>query len=257
MAKAVVIPLEKARDRILVGGKAAALGELKRSGFNVPNGFVVTTQATETDTGTIFDWFDRLDYRLVAVRSSSVSEDGIESAWAGQLETFLDVSRDKLIERVLACRASANSARAVAYARQREIPLSPLAVLVQEMVPSEVSGVAFSVHPVTQDPQQMVIEAVFGLGEALVSGEITPDNYLVQKPQITVISQRLGTQAEQSTGQHGSTINKPVLSPTQLEELGHTVVALESHFGFPVDVEWAWAKQCLYILQCRPITALG
>ena len=140
-----------------------------------------------------------------------------------------------------------------------------MAVIVQAMVPSEVSGVAFSVHPVTQDTSQMVIEAGLGLGEAVVSGAITPDLYVVGKHTAAVIDRHVGRQqrmlvrgddGEQRWTDAGAAGSAAKLNAAQLLELGSAVLDLERHFGKSVDVEWGYAGGKLSILQCRPITTL-
>ncbi len=127
--------------------------------------------------------FAELGAEYVAVRSSATSEDGAENAWAGQLDSFLNTTEDTLIENVQKCWASLFTPRAIVYRVEKGLKESHIsvAVVVQKMIESESSGIAFSVHPVTEDPNQLIIEAGFGLGEAIVSGSITPDSYVVEK----------------------------------------------------------------------------
>lgn len=127
--------------------------------------------------------FERLDAKFVAVRSSATAEDGLEHAWAGQLDSFLNVTEENLTESVQKCWASLFTPRAIFYQFEKGLQNSNIsvAVVVQKMVNSEKSGIAFSVHPVTEDENQMIIEAGFGLGEAIVLGQITPDAYVVAK----------------------------------------------------------------------------
>lgn len=247
MADRPVVVLKEAIDIRLVGGKASALSELIRAGFEVPAGFVISTDSGTTMTdelrNDIVKNFDALGAKFVAVRSSAVAEDGVKDAWAGQLDTFLDVDRNSLIDAVKKCWDSANSPRAKAYAKQKKLVASKVAVMVQAMVKGDVSGVAFSVHPVTQNHDHVIIEAVSGLAEALVSGKVTPDIYLTNKITGKIIEKT--TQAAQA-----------LLSDEQIVELASLIIQLEKHFGFPVDVEWTIVKGKLYILQSRPITTL-
>ena len=111
------------------------------------------------------------------------------------------------------------------------------------MIESEKSGVAFSVHPVTQDKNQIIIEAGYGLGEAIVSGQITPDGYVVEKEPRQIIDKNIQTQ-------------KQVLSDSEILEISELVLEIENHFGFPVDIEWTKEKDKFYITQSRPITTL-
>lgn len=120
-----------------------------------------------------------------------------------------------------------------------------MAVVVQRMVQSEISGVAFSVHPVTQDRDRMIIEASRGLGDKMVSGHVTPDSFVVDKKTLRV------------TNKEHAKEGKPVLSDEQLQELAGTVLRIEEHFGIPCDVEWAFEKGKFYITQSRPITTLA
>jgi phosphoenolpyruvate synthase/pyruvate phosphate dikinase len=119
-----------------------------------------------------------------------------------------------------------------------------VAAIVQKMIPSEISGVAFSVHPVTNNKSHMVIESIKGLGEKLVSGLTTPDTHVLDKQTQKVIEKYLAT-------------GLPFLSTKQLRELATKVIKIEEFFGFPVDVEWAFAGKELFILQSRPITTLS
>src|SRR3989344_4763785 len=125
--------------------------------------------------------FNKLDSEFVAVRSSATSEDSASAAWAGQLDSFLNTTKETLLENVRKCWASLFTPRAIFYRFEKKLHGTQIsaAVVVQKMVNSEKSGIAFSVHPVTEDYNQIIIEAGFGLGEAIVSGSITPDSYVI------------------------------------------------------------------------------
>lgn len=223
------------------GGKASSLATLLRAGFKVPAGFVVYPEAKLDD---IEDWFDKLGATSVAVRSSALAEDGQKDAWAGQFDTYLNVTKKDLNAKIKACRDSAKNDRAKAYAKEKGLTSGGVSVIVQAMVPAEISGVAFSAHPVTQNKDQLVIEAVHGLADALVSGEVTPDTYVINKSDTRIIEQHLSGQ-------------KPILPQQQLTKLAKKVSEIEKLYGFAVDVEWSIAAGQLYILQARPITTLG
>jgi pyruvate,water dikinase len=145
-------------------------------------------------------------------------------------------------------------------------PEISVAVVVQEMVDSEVSGVAFSVHPVTEDPDQMIIEAAFGLGEAVVSGTITPDDYIVRKSDRQVLESDVRQQEralypDRSGGSSWRSLapdlsTRAKLTHAQVLELAELVMQIEAHSGRPCDIEWAMRENRWYILQCRPITTL-
>src|SRR3989338_8531536 len=127
--------------------------------------------------------FKGLGSRYVAVRSSATAEDSASAAWAGQLESYLNTTEEMLLENIKKCWASLFTPRAIFYRFEKELHKQKIsvAVVVQKMVDSEISGIAFSVHPVTQVDNQIIIEAGYGLGEAIVSGQITPDSYVVEK----------------------------------------------------------------------------
>ncbi|TWU54799.1 Phosphoenolpyruvate synthase [Rubripirellula tenax] len=213
--------------------------------------------------------FDSLEAEFVAVRSSASMEDGEKASWAGQLETKLNTSRDELIDSVRACWASLYSTRALSYCHNGGFNIHDCSVglVIQEMVNSDVSGIAFSVHPVTNDADKVVIEAGFGLGEAVVSGAITPDTYVFSKSAKGLTEKHVGNQRKKLVRTvQGKTdwVELPAesarqqkLSDATLEEVANTVIEIESTFEIPVDVEWAVEDGTLHILQSRPITTLG
>lgn len=211
-------------------------------------------------------FFDKLKTRYVAVRSSATAEDSSIAAWAGQLETYLNTTKKNLLLNVQRCWASLFTPRAIFYRFEKRLHTQKIsvAVVVQKMIQSEVSGVAFSVHPVTQDRNQVIIEAGYGLGEAIVSGQITPDSYVIEKKQWKILDKNISDQKQaivrtikgnawQETGIKRS---RQKLSDKQIAELAKLITRIENHYGFPVDVEWALEKRKFYITQSRPITTL-
>lgn len=213
--------------------------------------------------------FDALGAQWVAVRSSATAEDGADHAWAGQLESYLNTSRSAVLERVKHCWASLFTPRAIFYRFEKGLHTTKIsvAVVIQKMVDSEISGIAFSVHPVTEDKNQLIIEAGFGLGEAIVSGQITPDSYVVEKEPRTIWDVNVSTQdralyKKDSGGNEWRDIPEPkassqVLSGEQILELSKIILNIENHYGFPCDIEWAFEKGKFYIVQSRPITTLS
>ena len=209
-----------------------------------------------------------LNCKFVAVRSSATSEDSASAAWAGQLDTFLNTTGEMLLENVKKCWASLFTPRAIFYWLEKKLNKDKIsvAVVVQKMVDSEESGIAFSVHPVTQDENQIIIEAGFGLGEAIVSGQITPDSYVVDKKDWHIIDIKVNEQSKglfrakeggnewRDLGEKG---NKQVLSEKEIVELSKLIVRTENNYGFPVDIEWAKEEGKFYITQSRPITTLS
>jgi len=211
--------------------------------------------------------FKILDSKFVAVRSSATSEDSSSAAWAGQLDSFLNTTNKTLLENVKRCWASLFTPRAIFYRFEKGLHDTKIsvAVVVQKMVESEVSGIAFSVHPVTQDRNQLIIEAGFGLGEAIVSGQITPDSYVVEKVPRRIIDKNVSNQERglfkiqtggnewKSTKENGA---QQKLTDKQILELSEIILHIEKHYGFPCDIEWAFEKGKFYIVQSRPITTL-
>jgi len=215
----------------------------------------------------VLNAFDKLKTKYVAVRSSATAEDSKIDSWAGQLETYLNTIKGNLIENIKRCWASLYSPRALFYRIKRNSFQKQILVgaIVQKMVQSEVSGVCFTVHPVIKDKNQMVIEAAWGLGEILVSGQITPDTYVIEKDSLNILDVNVNTQKKMIVLVKKG--NKPIAVPrpkrnqqklleAQIKELAKLCLKIENHYKDPQDVEWALEKNKLYILQSRPITAL-
>ncbi|MEN9649535.1 MAG: hypothetical protein RL094_502 [Candidatus Parcubacteria bacterium] len=216
----------------------------------------------------ILQAFDTLGASYVAVRSSATAEDGADHAWAGQLESYLNTTVNNLIDHVQLCWASLFTSRAIFYRIEKGLSATKIsvAVVIQKMIDSEYSGIAFSVHPVTENRNELIIEAGFGLGEAIVSGAITPDSYVVQKEPRRIIdtfvaSQAKGLYRSESGGNEWKNIDEKgktqVLSEALILELAQIIINIEQHYGFPCDIEWAFEKEMLYIVQSRPITTLS
>lgn len=211
--------------------------------------------------------FDKLKTKYVAVRSSATAEDSKLDAWAGQLDSYLYVDRKGLLKAVQKCWASLFTPRAIFYRLERKLQKNHIsvAVVVQKMAHSDVSGVCFTVHPVTRDKDQMIIEACWGLGEALVQGIITPDSYVVEKSTLNIVDTNIGNQEKMVVKAKQETEEKPVpvklrevqkLSVAKIKELAKICINIEKHYGDPRDIEWALEGKKLYIVQSRPITTL-
>jgi len=207
--------------------------------------------------------------RFVAVRSSATAEDLPDASFAGQQETFLNVQEDDLIERVKECWASLFSQRAIYYRNRQGFPHADvdIAVVVQEMVPAEKSGVLFTSHPSTGEPR-IIIEAAWGLGEAVVSGSVSPDNYVVDKETgeaetITVADKKVMMLKDEETGETverevpDGKRSKRVLDDDEIAELARLGRQVEDHYDAPQDVEWAVYDGDIYMLQSRPITTIA
>ncbi|MFN3430426.1 MAG: adenylyl-sulfate kinase [Candidatus Sericytochromatia bacterium] len=204
----------------------------------------------------------------VAVRSSAVGEDGAGASFAGQQATYLHVcGASSVVAALRACWSGLWSERAVAYRRRLGDESPPaIAVLVQAMVVPEVAGVAFSVHPVTGARDEVVIDASWGLGEAVVSGRVTPDHVIVDKASGAVTSYMVGEKEIEvvADGTAGVTARdvepdrrkRRALSDDQVRALAALASDIETRRGAPQDLEWAYAGGAFYVLQARPITGL-
>jgi len=232
-------------------------------------GLVKNAVIPESISTEIEKQFQNLDAQYVAVRSSATAEDGQDHSWAGQLDSFLNTTEKDLLEKVQHCWASLFTPRAIFYRFEKGLHTTQIsvAVVVQKMVNSEISGIAFSVHPVTEDRNQLIIEAGYGLGEAIVSGSVTPDSYVVEKEPRKIIDINVATQTEAlyrnlEGGNTWKNIHEPkassqVLTETQILELSDIILNIEKHYGFPCDIEWAYESETFYIVQSRPITTLN
>jgi pyruvate,water dikinase len=206
------------------------------------------------------------------VRSSATAEDLPGAAFAGQQETYLNViGPDALLHAVQQCWASLWSDRAIVYRTRQGIAHAGvrLAVVVQRLVPADVAGVLFTANPVTGARDELVLDASPGLGEAVVSGEVTPDHYRLRKGTHQILEHTLGLREvivrpapdggvhqDRSAGADSVPAAAPALPDHAVQELARLAEAVERHFGAPQDVEWAWAGGQCFLLQARPITAL-
>ena len=229
------------KDIATLGGKGTSLVKMTRADIPVPPFFIIPAGAL--DKKEILAEFKKLKTKYVAVRSSATAEDSRSASWAGQLETYLNVSKKDLLKSIEKCRASINSPRAKAYKLQKKLNKKKIsvAVVVQKMVPSEISGICFTANPITEDRKEMIIEAGHGLGEAIVGGKITPDSYTISKKLLIL---RINSRGSGH------------LSQKQTVQLAKLCLKIEKIFGYPQDIEWAFAKGKFYILQSRPITTL-
>lgn len=207
----------------------------------------------------ILDKFDVLTCEFVAVRSSATAEDGASNAWAGQLDTFLFIKKDTLIESVKQCWASLFGTRAIYYRLKNNFTSDiSVAVVVQEMIASEFSGVAFSCAP--DGTKRTIIECVEGLGEAIVSGAVTPDQYIVGdniETKVAVQTKKLEYDKSGQLVYKSMLNNKQKLSLKLIKRLCKEVDKIKQFYGFEVDIEWCVKNDIIYILQCRPITVIN
>ena len=210
------------------------------------------------------------DLPFVAVRSSATAEDLPTASFAGQQATFVNVKgNDKVVDAVQKCWASLYTARAIYYRTQNKFDHSKvyIAVVVQKMVDSEKAGVMFTVNPVTSNQNEIVIDAAYGLGDAVVAGEVTADNYIINKSDYNVISKKIGRQEWMYTKEErGQTFKKTLseikghqqkLTDEEINLLSKYATQIEVHYKKPMDIEWAIESHKIYIVQARPVTTLN
>lgn len=210
----------------------------------------------------------RPEGQAYSVRSSSNLEDLASAAFAGQHDTFLNViGPDEVLTKVKACFLSLWHDRAIAYRREHgfDHTLASMAVVIQEMVPCDVAGVAFSINPVNGDLGTMVVDANYGLGESVVSGEAEVDHFELDKATGAVKSRTVATKSHMVVSSDQGTEDRPVdeaaaccacLSDGQLAELATLLGRVERHYRFPQDIEWGLVGDTLHLLQSRPITTI-
>jgi pyruvate,water dikinase len=287
------------REVAAAGGKGASLARMAELGLPVPSGFVVPADAlaaslpdggeqlrgiAASDPGRapqlvqeaviareLRDQIERAYAELgdsdppVAVRSSACAEDSEVASFAGQQETYLYVrGADRVLARVRDCWASFFSERAVFYrARKGSLDDLGMAVVVQRMVAADVAGVLFTCDPVQRRHDRMVVEAVFGLGEACVSGHVTPDHFVITRDGVLKRSRLTVQPFAVVSAPDGGTTERPLdpeegglpaLGEERLRELAALGADLEERLGGPQDIEWAVERGELYVLQARPVT---
>jgi pyruvate,water dikinase len=261
----------RCRDVALTGGKGASLATMTGEGLPVPPGFVISSAAfaAAVDEDVLRARMRARDIAgaralvagasppreliaeqyaaltgLVAVRSSACAEDSEAASYAGQQETYLNVAGlDAVLRDVVACWLSFFADRAVFYRREKgSLDDVAMAVVVQQMIASKKSGVLFTVDPVHGRKDRMVVEAAFGLGEQVVSGEVTPDHYVLDRR--GVIKRR-------------RTVSEQVLQDAECAQLARLGQHLARLHGGPQDIEWAFdADGALFLLQSRPVTTV-
>lgn len=264
------------QDVKLFGAKVATLGDMMQSGFLVPNGFGISIEAhrefgdksfseefiKELDTAFAF-----IEAKRVAVRSSAIAEDSEAASWAGQLETMLNVEKNGLEAAIRECWSSIESEHAQNYAKDKNAFGDDLlvGVGVQTMIASEVSGVMFTVNPVTKNRKEIVIESAYGLGETVVQGIVSPDNFLVGKRDTKILQFNINIKDKMAVFHKGATeiIDVPLgksdratLGEAQIKELARVGKSIEKKYRQPQDIEWAYSNKRFYIIQARPVTTL-
>jgi pyruvate,water dikinase len=255
----------------MLGGKAFHLYKLREI-CRVPPFFVLSFDSSDeigdaaVQESILLQW-KRSGYGSVAVRSSASVEDSPSTSFAGIFESVLGVSDENLIDAIEQVRNSLDSERLRIYCKAHGF--SPdnirMNVIIQKLISSRVSGVCFS--KMHEEQNKLIVEACFGMGEALVSGRVTPDTYFVDRKTLTIGSERIGYQ---STWLPPNTAGKPSyqevpffrrtakkLTESEIMEVAQTSLTIESRLGlFPADIEWAFEERDLFVLQARRFTGI-
>ena len=289
-----------------LGGKGYSLAVLINNGFNVPKGFVITSEVffkflrfnnsmgrienlsseinennfqekskeiknlilsgktPEEIASKIEENLNKLNVQYVSIRSSAVSEDSLTASFAGLHDTFLNVKTDLdiVLENVKKCWASLFNERAVIYRLKKKIPhLEGMSVIVQEMIPAEISGITFTVHPT--DEKSLLVEASYGIGDMIVGGRVEPDDYVVDRETLEIVEKKIGRKNKMSTveseeikviGIKKELAEKQVLSDDKIKEITKTCLKVKDIFNYPQDIEWCISNDKLWLLQSRAIT---
>jgi len=289
-----------------LGGKGYSLAVLMNNGFNVPKGFVVTSEAffkfleennlkkkinklaseinvnnfqekskkirnlilkgkiPEEIISEIKDALEKLDVGYVSIRSSAVSEDSLKASFAGLHDTFLNVKTEiePILENMKKCWASLFNDRAVIYRIKKKIPhLEGMAVIIQEMISSEMSGITFTKHPI--DEKSLLIEASYGLGDMIVGGKVDPDDYVIDRKTLEIKEEKIGEKRKMSIVTNENTdivdtdpamTKNQVLGNNRIKELAEICLKIEKIFDYPQDIEWCIYDGKIWLLQSRAIT---
>ena len=265
-----VVPLDEAHDESTYGGKAVSLGAALRAGLPVPSGFVLAAPfvdriAEQEPEAVATLAAQHIAARRLAVRSSAVGEDSADASFAGQHATKLNVGRDEVAAAVRVVWESARSPAALSYRARKGLALDPrIAAVVQTLVEPLAAGVLFTRNPMT-GADERVIEATWGLGEAVVSGAVTPDRYLLSGDgrliDVTPGLKDLKIWFGEGDGTievalHPDLHQAPCLQTPHLDALHELAERCQRVWGPHLDIEWAVDEaNTVYLLQCRPITA--
>jgi pyruvate,water dikinase len=207
----------------------------------------------------------KLNAKFVSVRSSAVSEDSLKASFAGLHDTFLNIKAEinSILENVKKCWASFFNERAIIYRVKKKIPhLEGMAVIIQEMIPSEVSGIVFTTHPMND--KFLLIEASYGIGDMVVGGRVEPDDYVVNRETLEIVERKIGRKSIMTAieGKETKVVNverelaeSQALSDEKIKEIAKISLKVEKIFNYPQDIEWCMWGGKLWLLQSRPITS--
>ena len=290
-----------------LGGKGYSLAVLINNGFNVPKGFVITSEVffkflrfnnsmgrienlsseinennfqekskeiknlilsgktPEEIASKIEENLNKLNVQYVSIRSSAVSEDSLTASFAGLHDTFLNVKTDLdiVLENVKKCWASLFNERAVIYRLKKKITrlVEGMAIIIQEMIPAEVSGITLTIHP--SNEKALLIESSYGLGDLIVSGRIQPDDYIVDRETLVILDIRIGVKKRMNICKEKGTeiveikkelIEMQVIPDEKIQEIAKICSEIGKIFDHPQDIEWCIYNNKIWLLQSRPIT---
>lgn len=274
----LLIPLGSSIDIQVYGGKASRLSEAWCAGLAVPAGFALHPDfvARAAQNNLLPHERAALEHHLaqfndgaVAVRSSAISEDGASASFAGQYASFLNVrGLDRVLSAIASVWASGQTESARRYRTRMGIAGKTLvAVIVQALVPAEVAGVLFTIDPISGSGERWIVEASWGLGEAVVGGLVTPDRYVIARTG-ELLERQLGRKDRAIVAdEHGGTVELEINDPARVQgaclgeqalvRLAGLGAACEHLFGAGQDIEWALSSDMLSLLQCRPVTSGG
>lgn len=287
--KYLLITEKEAARNYVIGGKAENLFRLSELNFNVPKFIVipgevllsiVPEKVRSADHKEIIDFISSIEIpgifietimkefpasKYFAVRSSAADEDGTEFSFAGQFESYLFVIREHIVEKIKCVWASAFSKRVIEYRNNNKLQQQfGLAVIIQEMIDAESSGVAFGINPLNGNVHEKLISSVFGLGEGIVSGELNADNFIINgsniKRQVAGKTHKIIFNSETCAGTKKIEVEKEnqnnfSLNDTHVFELNEILDKLHKEFGSPQDIEFALTGETIFLLQTRPVTA--
>lgn len=273
-----LIPLDALVEDQVYGGKAARLSAALRAGLPVPTGFVLhpslvvrvaKKNLSITERAALEQHLAKFGTAAVAVRSSAIGEDGTMASFAGQHISFLNVhGLEKVLSAIEAVWNSGQAEPAQNYRKKMGIVGEPqMAVIVQGMVSADVAGVLFTVDPVSGSGKRWIVEAAWGLGEAVVGGLVSPDHYIISRNgkllECHLGLKKVAVVASEGGGTSEIVLDNPVqvkgacLDQEKLSQISDLGTTCERLFGVGQDIEWAFSGRVLYLLQSRPVTSLG
>jgi pyruvate,water dikinase len=265
-------------NTLVVGAKAANLSILNKT-HRIPPGFIIPAKCFSSDEFSFLKKVISIEYKKlsslcnstsiqVAVRSSGLFEDSDSASFAGQHKTYLCIQgEEQLLDAIMKCGQSAMNQASDAYREHMSIELEEpaLSVIVQQMIPSDVSGVVFTVNPISGNTDEIILNTSWGLGESIVNGSVTPDSYIVRKSNFDIILSEINEKNVMtvSTPNGPQEIDVPKslqylssLTENQILQVANLANALETAMGMPIDAEYAYYHDDLFLLQCRPISTL-